>query len=82
MRRRISSSIRRHLSPSPCQNTNTQASHVNKISPCTNGTEIRRHWSTWAAEQLLSSQGQRVLCTVTHCPATTPWLNLMIKSNC
>ncbi len=71
MRRRISSSIRRHPSPIPCQNTNTQASHANKISPCTNGTEIRRHWSTWAAEQLLSSQGQRVLCTVTHCPATT-----------
>jgi hypothetical protein len=29
--------------PIPCQNTNTQASHANKISPCTNGTEIRRH---------------------------------------
>jgi hypothetical protein len=43
MRRRISSSIRRHPSPIPCQNTNTQASHANKISPCTNGTEIRRH---------------------------------------
>ncbi len=43
MRRRISSSIRRHPSPIPCQNTNTQASHANKISPCTNGTEICRH---------------------------------------
>jgi hypothetical protein len=43
MRRRISSSIYRHLSPSSCQNTNTQASHANKISLCTNGTKIHRH---------------------------------------
>jgi hypothetical protein len=29
------------------------------------------------AEQLLSSQDQRVLCTVTHCPATPPFHDIL-----